>query len=479
MTGSKGMILLNSAVSFLPGNAEILQISKILNIVGDGWSSSNPATPTGTICEILIISAYFYKLINLPAVIQCLPAVTAFLLGTVKIKQVVKEKPASLYPYKLCRLFDFGGDLSQSWYIIFYIWNVDRKKLVRKRDYSFNVYTTESARRTAAIARMRVLDDTLEEGAYTYDIDQDAMEQIDAPEIDLNKTTIIQAFDHVIKIKADLSPSTLKGYVTSKDYIEKWLKATKQDGALIKGINRRFMYTFFDWLQKKIGKKSYNNYKGYTSTVFNYFVDRDLLPFNPVKGIRNLKTQAGRHVPYTKEQLKKITRECVLRKDKQLLLFIQFIYYAFARPKELGLLKIGDIHSETIYFSGSISKNDKSQHVFIPPALEKVIKKYKLRDFPPQFYLFSTSGKPGPEKVGVNYFYKRHRNIIKDLEYTYDDFTLYGYKHTGNIALFQSGADIKLLQRQNRHSTIQQTDTYLKHLGLFRKENELDKFPKF
>ena len=45
--------------------------------------------------------------------------------------------------------------------------------------------------------------------------------------------------------------------------------------------------------------------------------------------------------------------------------------------------------------------------------------------------------------------------------------TLYSWKHTGAIKLYQATKDMKKVQRQCRHWSITETDNYLRDLGLF------------
>ncbi|MBD2704777.1 hypothetical protein IC229_29355 [Spirosoma sp. BT702] len=56
-------------------------------------------------------------------------------------------------------------------------------------------------------------------------------------------------------------------------------------------------------------------------------------------------------------------------------------------------------------------------------------------------------------------------------------YDLYGWKHTGVIALYMATKDMKLIQQQCGHSTITQTDEYLRDLGLFLDYDILDTFP--
>jgi len=46
------------------------------------------------------------------------------------------------------------------------------------------------------------------------------------------------------------------------------------------------------------------------------------------------------------------------------------------------------------------------------------------------------------------------------------DYTLYSWKHSGVVAAYNAGVDIKTIQSQCRHQSLEQTDIYLKSLGL-------------
>ena len=78
-------------------------------------------------------------------------------------------------------------------------------------------------------------------------------------------------------------------------------------------------------------------------------------------------------------------------------------------------------------------------------------------------YLFQSRNKEKP--VSKNVMGSRYRNLTKDLKLG-KDFTLYSWKHSGVVAAYNAGIDIKTIQSQCRHHSLEQTDIYLKSLGL-------------
>lgn len=142
------------------------------------------------------------------------------------------------------------------------------------------------------------------------------------------------------------------------------------------------------------------------------------------------------------------------------------------------MLRVKHILKKTIVVPAEIAKNNLTEHVRIPAPLEKLITKYDLRSYPPNFYVFSRLGKPGPDPLGGNYMYMHNRKVLKLAELTDQAYDLYGWKHTGVIALYLATKDIKLVQVQCRHKDINTTDRYLRDLGMFLDEDALDKFPE-
>lgn len=108
---------------------------------------------------------------------------------------------------------------------------------------------------------------------------------------------------------------------------------------------------------------------------------------------------------------------------------------------------MSDILQKTIRIDAENAKNSRTAHVLIPPPLELLIEKHQLRQFPGSYYVFTLEGKPGPKPVYEKYFYNQHRRILTLLKLVDQTYDLYGWKHTGVIALYKATKDVKLIQR--------------------------------
>jgi integrase len=387
--------------------------------------------------------------------------------------------------YKLCRLVDCKGDIKKEWYLVYYIWNNDTCEIERKRNYTINSFKTKLDRRKAAKQLKKEIDEMLKSGAYISKIDSEKQK---FPVTSAANSTLILAIDEAIRIKKlNLKKNSMKGLNTAASQMKEFLSESGKSIVQFKSVEPALMYSFFEYLKQKkrrdgkqnLSNRTINNIKSNISTLFNFYVDKEEIKKNPISKIKKLKTTAVKHKPFSDEQMQLIREDLTKNKEDQFLFFIQCIYFTFLRPgEELRLLKVEDITAKTIQVPGTTSKNGDAEHVIIPTALEKILQERKIRSYPPEYYVFTGAQTPGPKPTGMKYFYRRNASLLKRLKLSGKNYDLYGYKHTGAIKLYNSCKDIKAVQKQCRHSTIQQTDTYLRGLGLIT-NNEALNFPEF
>jgi site-specific recombinase XerD len=391
------------------------------------------------------------------------------------------------------RLNDYDGDLSKRWYIRFRVWDTDKQDFVLKDYKGLNKYKTLAARRKAAKQKLDEIRILLTQG-YTAGNAKASLR-----EYDIRKLTLRQAMDFFLnaknrsaqdgdKLRLDttwnpegaLSYGTFKSYRNSRNQVVLWQEASKLEGLRLLDVDTNTAHHFFEYLHaaRQVAGKTFNHHLTFMRAVYSFFGKREehITIRNPFANVAKQKVPKSRlHAAFSGTQIELIHRKVLEKGDRQLYLFIQFIYYTFARPGlELRLLQVKDIRDKTIYIPGERSKNNEGEHVSIPKGLEQLIGEYKLRSYPPQHYVFTTEGIPGPVHVGKNYFYKRHAKILEELGMDDKEYTIYGYKHTGAINLYRKMKDIKKVQQHCRHSTIHQTDQYLRDLGVLAEEEELD-----
>ena len=229
---------------------------------------------------------------------------------------------------------------------------------------------------------------------------------------------------------------------------------------------------FFDYLtnERKIKESTYNDYVRHIRNALTWCKKEGLM--------EEIKKRKAFCVPaqyFTESQRTFLIG--VLKKEKPDLWFaVQFVYYCFIRPRsELTFLKVGDIILEDrrILIPAKVAKNGKQEYVAIPDAFFPIVER-KVAGRNPNEYLF-----PGrwDGKIGLNTYGKQHRLLLQKLGFDSDRYKLYSWKHTGAVAAVRAGINLKDLQIQLRHHSLDQVDAYLRQLGVADLGNLQKKFP--
>ncbi|MBD2700178.1 site-specific integrase [Spirosoma sp. BT702] len=243
---------------------------------------------------------------------------------------------------------------------------------------------------------------------------------------------------------------------------------------------------FLDQVILKYGltNRGHNNAKDNVGMFYRHWLKRINRPgklaiVNPFDDIQDKTTHTNKHTAFTDEQRETFKEICRKENETNLLLFVQFMFYTFFRPRqELRLIRVGDIKADTIYVNAEEAKDNEGAYIEIPPPLQALIEQYKLRTYPPHFYVFTHQGVPGSEPVGPDYFYQHHVRILAKLGWK-GKYDMYSWKHTGVIALWSTTQNIRLIQQHCRHSTAAQTEDYLRDLGIIVRHTQIQDFPEF
>ena len=392
------------------------------------------------------------------------------------------DKPK--YDYRFAEIRDRGGDLKKRWYVEFWVWDIAKEKLERKVDYLPAKFKTAPERYGEAQRIKREIDQALINGAY---VDSSGRTQLEKKEP--KPKGIWKAFEWFKEQHSkEVGDRSRDAYSSFSNVFKEFLESRKLTDLALTRFDSEMVHAFLSYLmtERNVSNRTRNNYLIWLNTAFNYLVSRKVLEENPAKGIKKLRTSSSTHIPYSDTQAKKI-KDHLREKDPQMFLFCAFIYYTLARPKEIQLLKVRDVRGNKLLISAKVkigkeekqlSKNHKSQYVTIPAGLQLLLEEYRIKEYNPDFFIFGNGGEPGPVPYSKHYSTKRYKPHIDALGFTGGQ-TLYSWKHTGAIKLYQATKDMKKVQRQCRHWSIMETDNYLRDLGMFDDEEVEFNFPDF
>ena len=369
------------------------------------------------------------------------------------------------YPCKLAKVIRPKNEKGR-WYIEFYQWNATTEKLVRRRSYlGFDRFKSDYSKLNYGKEKCKKINAVLRNSA----IRENEFEPTPPVREISEKTTVSDAFTQIITIKypkernrkTHLTYSTICARFV--EFCDKKSISTKN----IKDINKSIAQKYIDYLQteKKLHANTVLSNHSALRTIFNNLVKREMIEVNPFTDVDKPKeTQTQSNEAFTIEEVK-ILKELISVENPELWNVIQLIYYCFLRPIEISRLTISNFNFETgkIFISGENAKNGKDAFITMPENLKKNFSNKDFLNYPSDYLLFGKDGKPSKTRIGNNWMSRKHSEFLKKVGIA--DKTLYSWKHSGVVRAYKAGVDLKAIQMQCRHHSIEQTDTYLKSLG--------------
>jgi integrase len=399
----------------------------------------------------------------------------------------LKNKNFTLAKLQTCR-----GDLKKQWFVSYFFRNPKTDKKVRfKESEGINKFHTAKERTKAGNDLIVIINEKLKTGYNPFN--EAAVKQlpqvVSISELPKSSVKFLEAYDHVVSVKKNTTArDTYRTYYIVRKYLVIFLQKSYTLDIQLSALSKAFFAEFKNFLlsgeplnqkKKKLSAKTINNYIVCVHAIFSELIAEEKLEKNPCQ-VKKVKGDSLSGVPFSKEHAKLVLQQCK-EDDKQLLTFIQFIYYTLNRPNALRSLKVGDIDLEkkTIRFNSSYAKNRKTGHVLISNAFFKVISDLNLKNYPDDFYIFGHHGVPSLVAVSKNFFWEKHYDILKDLDLYKYRYSLYCWKHTGAVALYEAIKDIKRVSEQCLHSSVLVTMTYLRNMGVvFGNDDLVNMYPE-
>ncbi|GAB4043148.1 tyrosine-type recombinase/integrase [Spirosoma litoris] len=392
----------------------------------------------------------------------------------------------SIPPFRLCKLYHFNYDTSKTWLLEFYQWNIKTQQLDR-RFFSrhFNKSKNAKDRLKEAQKWERFINQQLENGAvYNPDLKPGTKKPVPvvAPIEKEDLPLLVDDLElYLADKKASLgSEESYKVYRNFGAKLKAFIEENKLEQLATKHVTPELCEKYRSYILKLHAHPTTRNKEiNQTKIFFKYYAKKgrrryDISPAVDLEFVSKQESQM--HEPYTDEQVSVIFQEIERRQDLSLLLFIYFVHYCFARPgKEVRLMQVKDLRDRSVMIRPGRSKTSITKSPTLPKPLAELIDFLNIRSYPPDDYVFGAGDKPGPVPVGKNHFYHRHKKILMDLKIT-GKYTVYGWKHTGNIKAIRLGIHAKKLQLQNGFTEYRTMEIYTRRLAAFADDEIYEKF---
>jgi integrase len=394
-------------------------------------------------------------------------------LGTISGQFLAKKYELDLssekvYPFEPAEL---KTPKNSAWYVQYYVYSDKDQQLKRRKKLVQG--GTQKERRESARIMIQEINTVLKAGGHI-----DPVKKLR----EIGQMPLVVALDQFMADKKrTLKPQSVSTYEKWCNYFLDFLEEYQLMDLNIQDFNNEHAADLRTHALETLnmGNKSYNTYKGYVSGFFIYSKPIYKLTSNPIsETLFNLKTKTSKHIAYNSAQVAEYRAACEELNLPELWFFVRMIYYTFCRPwEEVRKMQVGDIKDDHIIIYADTSKTNH-RSVMIPPALEAIFQEWQVREYPPHFYLFSHGYKPGKTLVSHNFFYDKHRKVLEKMNLEKQGYDIYGWKHTGAIALYKATKDLMLVKEQCGHSDISQTVQYLRDLGVFHYSTGINLFPE-
>lgn len=392
------------------------------------------------------------------------------------------------------RLNDSGGDLSKKWFVEYSCRNPQTDKMQRFRIYDgFGNLSNSRERYQHAEKIISKISSELNNGITPFTTEQTVIYEDELMYHSMARVygkkkssvvTIRTYLSEFLKLKeVEVIHRTYQTYCSKLRMFCMYLEKNNLDRLHVSAITQEHICDFMRFLvvENNLSRRSISKYEQIINSFFNFLLRRKkVIDRNPVYDIPKIgivKDCAPHPIP-DRERIK--LKKEMMKSDPQIWLVCQMEFYCAIRPgEELRRLRIGDINfeSQTITIRQDISKNRKTETVDFPnQLLKEFLEVHKLNEYPSEYYVFSTGGKPGTTYLGKNNFRNRFDQIRDRLGLS-KDYKLYSFKHTGATKLAEKGVSTWELQRHLRHSSISITENYIKRMIGIRSDAIKNEFP--
>lgn len=355
-------------------------------------------------------------------------------------------------------VFTGNLDLSRKWFVYYYepLVNGHVPKRIKLYEGMNRIKTIEGRLKKASEICERII----KEKPVVYGFKKPVKKQ--------GESVLIDALDAMANYS---DPKTIATYTGMTNKFHLFIT-----GRTDKQATREDALAFVNYLfSQNLSAKTVKAYRNNLKTLYNKYIDRyEPEGFkNPFRKMPVIKTSSRSLMYFNDFQIQLIKEHC---KKEHPLLWIACLlqYYCFIRPNELRQLKIEYVNLSAGYIEipGTVSKNRTTQKVSIPTPL--LCELNFLTRFDPELFIF---GGPGTKPPSRDKLSKDHKKALEALKIR-GRYGFYSWKHTGVVKAWKAGINIKDLQMQLRHHSLDMVNEYLKNLGVMDCDRIRDLFPE-
>ena len=290
----------------------------------------------------------------------------------------------------------------------------------------------------------------------------------------LATTPAFEVFDRYEKVKSkEIEKQSLATYLSYIRVFRAYLESIgflPSSSILSITVDTARAYMAFLEERRGVSPRSYNNYLSFQITFFDWMKNRGYIKVNPFLDLKRKpkRLMAKKRRMLMDEELCKLF-SWLRANNPEYLAVCLLCYCCFMRPKEIALLRCGDIDlgKQVVRVRAEIAKNDRESYRTIPDAALPVLRRLDLSH--PDWYLFGYrkgnyySFKAGPQYGSQKRFSDYWAHHVRGACGFPMEVQFYSQKDTGITNMLSDGVAINLVQQQADHSSVAMTALYVGH----------------
>jgi integrase len=152
------------------------------------------------------------------------------------------------------------------------------------------------------------------------------------------------------------------------------------------------------------------------------------------------------------------------KQDYEFLAIIMLCFHGLIRPGEICQLVPEYFHldKKTMFLPAKITKDKDDRIVSLSDELIQLLKKLNINEIPKNYFVFSTSFKPGKVLKNSRDIGRRWSKLRTELNLP-AEYQFYSLKDSGIVQKLQDGINPLDIRNQAGHSSLEQTNQYAKY----------------
>ena len=278
------------------------------------------------------------------------------------------------------------------------------------------------------------------------------------------RVSIVEAATNFVRQKErDLRKDTVRSYRSKLSFFTKWCeKAGISDWLCGRFTSSHAANILDEYGDGGRSAYAYNSMLQFLKSLFRSLVSKGLAAHNPFASFKGREREVKRRVTIPKQDRKRILNYFHKREMTEYVAMIRLCFKYLIRPKEILMLKIGDIDFESglLRIPPDVAKNHTERTVALGYDVMKYFRELLEKDYASDAYIFSTDFKPGTRLYTTKNMFAVWQRMRERLSMP-DSYHFYSLKDTGITEMLESGMPSKFVKDLAGHHSLSMTERYL------------------